>query len=618
MTGGPIGEMAESEYPLLALVRRFGRSDVHYLVVASASGAVANFLSFADVFLIGLGIDALFNDRPFAVPLLPDAWIPTEPLPLLWFVTALLVALNLLTNLGAFVEEYGFGVFAQRFLHAVRVDTFDTAQRLELGFFDESRTGNVISVLNDDVNQLDTFLTVIVGAAIWITVTLASAFVYMAVLNWQLALFVLLSAPLVVGVNYWFARRLEPLQDRVRTERGALNARLETSVGGTAVVKAFTAREHERERVESSSLDHFRARLASRRIAVRQTPVNRLVAGTWLLLTLALGIYWNVEGAPLFFSGTLTAGQLVPFLFYMERITLPLKNLSGVVDEYESAKASARRIDGLTNADGRFETDAGDDLELAGASVAFENVRFGYPDDDRRAVDGVSFAVPSGATVGIVGSTGAGKSTLVKLLLRYYEADAGTVAVDGQDVDDVSLRSLRDAVGYVSQDAFLFDETVRYNVAYGADGVSEDCIEDAARKAGAHEFVTRLPDGYDTEVGEQGTRLSGGQRQRLAIARAIVTDPPILVLDEATSHVDNETELVLQENLDELTEGRTTFVVAHRLSTVRGADEILVVDDGAIVERGTHDDLVERGGTYATLWNVQVGNLDAVPSDRST
>jgi len=612
MTDETIAEKAESDYPLLALLGQYGRSDGHYFVVAAVAGAISNFLSYADVFLIGLGIDALFNDRAFAVPFVPSAWVPAEPLALLGFVTVLLVALNLLTNLGAFVEEYSFGVFTQRFLHTVRVNEFDAAQRLGLGFFDESRTGNVISVLNDDVNQLDTFLNVLVGASIWIVVTLVSAFVYMAVLNWQLALFVLLAGPIVAGINLWFSKRLEPLEDRVRTERGEVNARLETNVSGTDVVKSFAARDHERERVEAASHDLFRARFASRRTAVWQEPANRLVAGTWLLLTLALGTYWVVEGAPLVFTGTLTAGELVPFLFYMERITLPLKNLGGVVGGYKSAKASAKRIEGLTNVDERRETDADHDLAVDGGSVAFENVGFSYPDSDRRVVDDVDFSVAPGETVGIVGSTGAGKSTLVKLLLRFYEADEGTVAVDGQDVDDVSLESLRDAIGYVNQDAYLFDGTVRYNVAYGADDPSDDRVEAAAREAGAHRFITELPDGYDTEVGENGTKLSGGQRQRVAIARAIVADPPILVFDEATSHVDNETELVLQEKLDELTRNRTTFVVAHRLSTVRGADRILVLEDGDVVEEGTHEALVDQGGTYATLWNVQVGNLDAL------
>ncbi|RBI62449.1 ABC transporter ATP-binding protein [halophilic archaeon] len=630
MTDPTIGERSERGYPLLALIREHGRSDVHYLAVAMVARVMATFLSFADVFLIGLGIDALFNDEPFALPFLPQAWVPAEPLSLLLFITGLLVASNLLTNLGGFVTEYGFGVFAQRVIHDVRVSTFDAAQRIQLGFYDESRTGNVISVLNDDVNQLNTFLNTILSAAIWIVVTLVSAFVYMSALNWQLALFVLLSGPLIGGVNVWFSRRLEPLQDPVRTERGALNARLETNLSGIDVIKSFTAEEHERERVGASSFDYFRTRFASRRAAVQQSPVNRLIVGIWLLLTLAIGIYWIVDEPPLFFTGTLTAGQLVPFLFYMERLTLPLKNLSGVIDHYTSAKASAKRIDGLATVDRGFENDAETALEVTEGRVTFDDVTFGYPGSDQRVFDGIDLTAEPGTTVGLVGATGAGKSTLVKLLLRFYDVDGtddpsasrtesddgdgGAISIDGRDVRDVSLESLREAIGYVDQESFLFDGTVRDNIAYGVSDVSQGRIEEAARTAGAHRFITELPDGYETRVGDQGTTLSGGQRQRIAIARAILPDPPILVFDEATSHVDNETELVLQEKLDELTADRTTFVVAHRLSTVRDADQILVLEDGDVVERGTHDELVERGGAYATLWRIQIGDVAEVPS----
>jgi ATP-binding cassette subfamily B protein len=534
---------------------------------------------------------------------------------MLGFVTALLVALNLLTNLGALLSDYGYGVYAQRLLHDIRVQTVDDSLRRELAFFEANRTGDVIGALNDDVNQLDGFFTVFLDAGVWILVTLVSALVYMSALNWQLALFVLTAGPVVAGINYWYSRRLEPLEDRVRQARGALNARLETNLGAVAVVKAFTAERYERDRVASSSRDHCRARIASRRLTVRQRPANRLVAGTWLVLTLAVGSYWILVATPPLFSGTLTAGQLVPFLFYLERITLPLENLGGVIGGYTSAKASAKRIHGLAGGGESRETSAGGDQVPAGPPVAFEDVSFRYPGADRPVFEGLTAAVDGGATVGIVGPTGAGKSTLVKLLVGLYEVDDGAVTVDGREVRNYSSERLADAIGYVGQDSHLFDGSVRYNVAYGAPDASDERIEAAARRAGAHEFVADLPAGYDTRVGERGSRLSGGQRQRLAIARAIAADPQILVFDEATSHVDSETERILQERLRELTADRTTLVVAHRLSTVRSADRILVVEDGRIVERGTHEELLERGGTYATLWNVQTGDLEALSAD---
>lgn len=614
MTDRTIDELSEREYPLFGLIRRHGRTDAHYLFVAVVASTVSTFLSFADVFLIGLGIDVLFNDEPFAVPFLPDAWIPTEPIPLLLFITGLLVGLNLLTNLGGFIDEYGFSVFSQRVLHNVRVSTFDKVQRLELEFFTESRMGNIISVLNDDVNQLDTFLNTLLGAGIWIVVTLVSAFVYMAVLNWQLALFVLLSGPIIASINIWFSRRIEPLQDAVRAERGALNSRLETNLTGTDVIKSFAAEDFERERVKDASFDHFRTRFTSRRVAVRQSPVNRLVIGIWLLLTLAVGLYWIAVEPPLFFTETLTAGQLVPFLFYLERLTLPLKNLTGVIDGYTSSKASAKRIDGLATVDRRTESESDVDLNVTGGRIVFDEAGFAYPGSASPVFDSIDITVEPGTTVGIVGPTGAGKSTLIDLLLRFQDVDRGSISVDDKDIRDVSVESLRNAIGYVDQESFLFDGTIRYNIAYGGSDVSDERIERVAKLAGAHEFIIDLPDGYDTHVGERGVTLSGGQRQRIAIARAIVGDPPILVFDEATSHVDNETERIVQENLDELTANRTTLIIAHRLSTVRSADLILVLEDGAIVERGTHDELVEEGGTYATLWNIQIGNLAKLSS----
>jgi ATP-binding cassette subfamily B protein len=612
-TASSLGEDTDIERPLVALIKRYGRADGHYLGVGVLLVAAKSFIGFADVFVIGLAIDALFNDRPLALPLVPDAWIPTEPIPLLVFAAGIVFLVNITTIVWGSSSDICLGVFAQRILHRIRVETFDAAQHRNLDYFDEHRTGDVMSALNDDVNQLETFFTVFLGALVWIVVTLVAALVYMSLLNWQLAVFVLAAAPLVGAVNYWYSHRLDPLQAEVREERGALNAQLETGFSGVPVVKAFTAEADERDRVEAASHDHFRARFDARRCAVQQAPINRLIAGTWLLVTLALGIYWIVVAPPLFFTGTLTVGQLVPFLFYMERVTLPLKNLSGVIEGYNSSNAAARRILGLSDppADTRNHGDGTDQPVIDGA-VEFDRVSFRYSGADRPAVDDVSFDVDSGETIGLVGATGAGKSTVIKLLLRLYDDDSGAITVDGRDVRDISPRALRAAIGYVNQDAFLFNGTVRHNIVYGTEGeVSDERVHEAAKKAGVHEEILDLPEGYDTEVGDRGVRLSGGQRQRIAIARAIVADPPILVLDEATSHVDTETERVIQRQLAALTVDRTTFVVAHRLSTVRGADRILVLDDGEIVEQGTHADLLDADGAYARLWNAQVGKIEA-------
>ncbi|SIR94154.1 ATP-binding cassette, subfamily B [Haladaptatus litoreus] len=607
-----ISERAETN-PLVSLVRRYGRGDLPFLLGAIASTAVSIFLSLADVYLIGLGIDALFNDQQFILPLLPQSWVPTDPIALLVFVTGLLVATNLVTNLLSFVGEYSFGLYAQRFLHEVRTSAFATVISYNLAFFDDHRTGDVISALNDDVNQLDTFFNKLIEASIWAVVTLGSAFVYMAVLNVQLALFVLLSAPVIAGINWWFSQQVEPLQDNIRTERGALNALLEVALDGIDVIKANTAETAEHERIHRASHDYTDARFANRRLSIRQSPINRLVVGIWLVFVVAIGIQWITVGPPLIFSGTLTAGELVPFLFYLERMTAPMKNLSGLINGYKAAKAAAKRVSGLTAREARTGRENGQWVGFDAPSVLFDHVSFDYPGTKQQVIEGVDLVVEPGTTVGIVGGTGAGKSTLLDLLLRYRDPDEGTITIDGHDLQTVAPESLRRQVGYVDQESFLFDGTVRENIAAGsADGdVSDEAICEAASGAGAQEFITALPEGYDTELGHQGTNLSGGQRQRLAIARAIVDNPALLVFDEATSHVDTETERVVQKHLAEITANRTTFVVAHRLSTVRHADQIIVMEDGKIVERGTHSDLVRRGGQYATLWNIQTGAVEA-------
>ncbi|MFB6191950.1 MAG: ABC transporter ATP-binding protein, partial [Haloarculaceae archaeon] len=293
----------------------------------------------------------------------------------------------------------------------------------------------------------------------------------------------------------------------------------------------------------------------------------------------------------------------------------PMAQFGQIINMYQRAYASAARIFGLMDEPTRIAEDPdAPDLVVEDGEVAYDGVTFGYGDEEPTVAD-VSFTVEGGETLALVGPTGAGKSTLLKLLLRMYDVDDGAITVDGQDVRDVTIPSLRRQVGYVSQDTFLFYGTVEENIRYGTfDADREDVIE-AAKAAEAHEFITNLPDGYDTEVGERGVKLSGGQRQRISIARAILKDPEILILDEATSDVDTETEMLIQRSLDRLTADRTTFAIAHRLSTIRDADTIVVLEDGRIVERGTHDDLIAADGLYAHLWGVQAGEIDELPQE---
>jgi len=377
------------------------------------------------------------------------------------------------------------------------------------------------------------------------------------------------------------------------------------SIAGIQVIQSFTAERFESGRVGRASDEYRDANFDAIRLAAVYTPLIRLAIVGGFAGVLLLGSYWVLNG-----SRRITAGELVLFAMLTERLLWPLTRLGTTLDDYERAKASARRTFGLLDAPPAIQDPPRPaPLPRVRGEVVFDRVGFTY----RRGgpiLEDVSFRVAPGETLGIAGPTGAGKSTLVKLVLRFYDATSGAVRIDGVDVRELRLHDLRSAVALVSQDVYLFHGTIRENIAYVRSEATLPEVVRAARLAQLDEFVSSLPEGYDTLVGERGMKLSGGQRQRLSIARAIVKDAPILILDEATSAVDTETERAIQQSLRKLTAGRTALIIAHRLSTIRHADRILVLRDGRVAEEGHHDDLLARGGTYADLWHIQSGELE--------
>ena len=627
------------------LYAEYGRGDGLRFAVGVVGTLLARFFGLVPPLLLGLAIDAVFlGERGYALPLVPTEWIPATRGGQLWLSVGLVAASFLLGSAATWLQNWGWNSFAQRVQHALRVDTYRTMQGLDAGFFDDRRTGELMSVLNNDVNQLESFLSDGVSSALRTMALVVGVGFALWSMNASLALVTLAVVPVLVAFTLAFARIVGPKYAAMRASVGSLNSRLETNLAGMPVIKSEHTESYEADRVEDASRDYLDANWDAIATRIWFFPGLNLVTGLGFVLTFAVGGVWVLTGtAPGPLSGTLHPGEFVAFVLYVQQFIWPVAQFGQVVNNYQRARASAVRVFDLTRETPAvvdapdaetLPTDAGR-VEYDGVSFAYPTARRGDGDENTEGDDGddvtaaevgadpgggpeytlrdVSFAVERGETLGIVGPTGSGKSTLVKLLVRTYDPDEGAIRIDGRDVRDVSLESLRDAVGYVSQEPFLFPGTVRENIAYGRFDATDKEVEAAARAAQAHEFVRNLPDGYDTVVGERGVKLSGGQRQRIALARIVLKDAPVLVLDEATSHVDTETEALIRWGLAEFSADRTTLSIAHRLSTVKDADRILVLDEGRVVETGTHDELIARDGLYANLWRVQAGDVEDLP-----
>ena len=651
--------------PLLRLFKEYGKPNVAWMIVGMIANVIARGASLAPPVVLGAAIDAVFFDRAaYELLFLPGGLVPETRLGQFWLSVGLIIGSFLLTAVATWVYGVSANIFAHRVMHTVRTESFEKMQSLDMWFFDEKETGEVMAVLNNDASNLESFLDNALQNSVRLGVMVVGIAAILVTENAQLAFVTLLAIPLMIGFTYWFMRAIEPRYESQRQSVGNLNTRLENALSGVQLVKTAGTESFEIDRVRKASYRYFQDTMGILRLNYVYRPGMELFAGIAFAVTFVVGGVWIVTGtAPGPLTGDLSAGEFVTFLFLTQRFTTPLAEVSNIVDQYENAKASSERVFGLQDVPRRI-TDADDATELMepDGRIEYEDIWFAYEDGDPGAPDtadsgdttgatpapdggvadaadsyetaepdretppggplegetvlrDVSFTVEPGETVALVGPTGAGKSTLVKLLLRLYDPDRGAVRVDGHDLREITVESLRRSIGYVSQESVLFDGTVAENIRYGTFDATREEIEGAAKAAEAHDFITNLPDGYDTRVGERGVKLSGGQRQRLSIARIVLRDPEILVLDEATSAVDTETEMLIQRSLDQLAADRTTFEIAHRLSTIRDADTILVVEDGQIAERGTHDELLAEDGLYAKLWGVQAGEIEELPEE---
>ncbi|ADQ68269.1 multidrug ABC transporter ATPase/permease [Halogeometricum borinquense DSM 11551] len=609
------------ENPMRRLFSEYGRDNTFAFVIGLLSSVVARLLDLMPPVLLTLAVDSIFlGERDFSIWLIPDAWLPTTKLGELYLSTGLIAFAFFGGAAFHWTRNWGWNSFAQNIQHAVRTDTYDKMQRLNMDFFADKQTGEMMSILSNDVNRLERFLNDGMNSAFRLGVMVIGIAAILLYWNWQLAIVTLLVVPLIGYFTYRFIQTIQPKYADVRSSVGRVNSRLENNLGGIQVIKTSNTESFESDRVEDVSQDYFDANWDAIGTRIKFFPALRVMAGVGFVLTFVVGGVWvhtyqTTGSAPLFFSGALTPGEFVGFILFTQRFIWPMAQFGQIINMYQRAYASSARIFGLMDEPSRIEEDPNaDELVVDDGEVVYDDVTFGY-DDGETIVEDISFDVDGGETLALVGPTGAGKSTVLKLLMRMYDVDEGSIEIDGTDIRDVTIPSLRQAIGYVSQDTFMFYGTVEENIRYGTfDAAQEDVVE-AAKAAEAHDFIQNLPDGYDTEIGERGVKLSGGQRQRLSIARAILKDPEILVLDEATSDVDTETEMLIQRSLDRLTEDRTTFSIAHRLSTIKDADQIIVLEDGRVVERGGHDDLLAEDGLYAHLWGVQAGEIDELPEE---
>lgn len=497
-----------------------------------------------------------------------------------------------------FGQTYLMSYIGQRVIIDIREAVYRQLQRLSLGYFDKRQTGAIMSSVTNDVSALQAALVESMVELVTEAMILIGSLGAMFFLHWKLSLLTLITMPLVLHAINTFGKKLR-LAGRVLQARTAdITAILQETISGIRVIKSFAREDYETNRFKQENFFNFRAQMKTSQLLATLTPVIEFLSAIGVTV-----IIWY--GGMEVINGTLTSGALIAFLIYVVNLANPVKRLSKVYGNIQKSLAAAERVFEILDTEPDIKDMPGAvDLPVVEGRVALQNVSFAYS-PGQYALRDVSLEVNPGQTVAIVGPSGAGKTTIANLLPRFYEITAGSILVDGKDIRTVTMQSLRQQIGIVPQETVLFNGTVYDNILYGRLDATEAEVIAAAKAANAHGFIDKMPDRYQTQIGERGAKLSGGQRQRISIARAILKDPRILVLDEATSALDTESEKLVQQALDKLMIGRTSFVIAHRLSTVQRADMIVVLDKGRIVEQGTHSELLASGGLYSTLYQVQ-------------
>ena len=520
------------------------------------------------------------------------------------WIAASIIAIFIVRGLFWYGQNYLMSYVGQSVIIDIRAAVFKKLQRLSVSFYDKNKTGTIMSYVTNDVNALQSAMVENTIEMITEGFILIGSVVAMIYLDWRLTLFTVCTFPVVLWFMEFFGKKIRKTGGRIQECTADITSVLQESVASARVIQSFVREDYEVDRFDVENKANFRANMKNAQLMATLTPVVELVAAIGVTM-----IIWY--GGNNVINGTITAGSLVAFLTYAVNISNPIKRLTRVIGNIQKALAAAQRVFMIIDMPEEIaESRDAKQLPEVSGKVEFQNVSFAY-DDKGNVITDLSFSVKPGEVIAIVGPSGAGKSTIANLLPRFYDVNKGDIKIDGHSVREVTLDSLREQVGIVPQETMLFNGSVYNNILYGRLDATKEEIEAAAKAANAHDFIMQLTDGYETKLGDRGVNLSGGQRQRIAIARAILKNPRILILDEATSALDTESERVVQEALDRLMVGRTSFVIAHRLSTVKNADKILVLEKGNLVESGTHDELLALDGLYAHLYKIQYRNKEA-------
>lgn len=581
-------------YQLLRYMRPFRRK----VILATIFSVVNKIFDLTPPVLIGAAVDVVVKGDESLISRIGIS----DPVDQLIWLAGVTAVVWMLESFFEYLFKIYWRDLAQYVQDSLRKDAYANVQNQEMAFFEDKSSGDLITILNDDINQLERFLDHGANDIIQVIITvlvIGSIFMFSAPeIGWM----AMLPMPFIIWGSIWFQKKLEPRYSIVREKASDNSSQLLNNLGGMATIKSFGTETYENQRIADTSEKYREANQKVIRLSAAFVPLIRM-----LILAGFIGILIFAGLQAL--EGTMEVGLYSVLIFVTQRLLWPLTRLGETFDLYQRAMASVKRI--MTLLDTKEILPEGE-ISLDKTSVKghyqVQNVDFKYRTGDM-VLNQLNLEIFPGQTVGIVGSTGAGKSSMIKLLMRMYDVSSGSILLDGHDLRKYQLESLAQATGFVSQDVYLFHGTVKENISYGSFDATDEEIKQAAILAEAHEFISELPETYDTVVGERGIKLSGGQRQRISLARAILKNPPILILDEATSAVDNETEAAIQRSLTKISENRTTIVIAHRLSTIRNADTIFVLDKGRLAEQGTHEELLEKNGIYHQLWMVQSGVL---------